>query len=171
MKYGTLLANCSESCKTIIATENVASEEQNEKRNNQSHSNRTFEKVYGVNKIQQSERSTSGPSETSTQSSSCTPKESWKIAQNKRAPNLYTESTGMDREHFNHWGATRKIMEIIRRRNNSPETRRLVEQRNALSRPGNLRRRYDHQTQRTVFAPTRPNKRHREEIAEVDAEL
>ena len=34
----------------------------------------------------------------------------------------------MDRENFYHWGATREIMEIIRRRNNSPETRRLVEQ-------------------------------------------
>ena len=77
----------------------------------------------------------------------------------------------MDRENFNHWGATREIMEIIRRRNDSPETRRLVEQRNGLSRPGTLRRRYDHYTQRTVFAPTRPNKRSREEIAEIDAEI
>ena len=77
----------------------------------------------------------------------------------------------MDRENFYHWGATREIMEIIRRRNNSPETRRLVEQRNGLSRPGTLRRRYDHYTQRTVFAPTRPNKRSREEIAEIDAEI
>ena len=38
-------------------------------------------------------------------------------------------------------------------------------------RPDTLRRRYDHQTQRTVFAPSRPNKRSREEIAEIDAEL
>ena len=78
----------------------------------------------------------------------------------------------MDRENFYHWGATREIMDIIiRRRNNSPETKRLVEQRNAISRPGTLRRRYDHQTQRTVFAPSRPNKRSGEEIAEIDAEL
>ena len=42
----------------------------------------------------------------------------------------------MDREDFYHWGATREIMDIIRRRNNSPETRRLIEQRNTLSRPG-----------------------------------
>ena len=62
-------------------------------------------------------------------------------------------------------------MEIIRRRNYSPETCRLVEQRNQLSRPGTLRRRYDQYTQRTVFAPSRPNKRSREEIAEIDAEL
>ena len=62
-------------------------------------------------------------------------------------------------------------MEIIRRRNNSPETRRLVEQRNQQSRPGTLRRRYYQYTQRTVFAPSRPNKRSREEIAEIDAEI
>ena len=50
-------------------------------------------------------------------------------------------------------------MDIIRRRNNSRETRRLVEQRYALSRPGTLRRRYDHQTQRTLFAPSRSNEK------------
>ena len=77
----------------------------------------------------------------------------------------------MDRDNFHHWGDTREIMEIIRRRNNSPETSRLVEQRSTLLRPGTLRRRYDHQTQRIVFVPTRPNKRSREEIAEIDAEL
>ena len=46
-----------------------------------------------------------------------------------------------------------------------------MEQRNNLSRPGTLRRRYDHQTQRTIFAPYRPNKRSEEEIAEIYAEL
>ena len=77
----------------------------------------------------------------------------------------------MDRENFYHWGATLEIMEIIRRRNNSPETGRLVEQRNQLSRPGTLRRRYHQYTQRTVLAPSRPNKRSREEIAEIDAAI
>ena len=77
----------------------------------------------------------------------------------------------MDRDNFHHWGATREIMEKIQRRNKSPETRRLVELRNNLSKPGTLRRRYDPHTQRTIFAPTRPNKRSREEIAEIDAEL
>ena len=82
-----------------------------------------------------------------------------------------TENDKMDKENFYHWGATREIMNIFRRRNNSPETRRLADQRNNLSRPGTLRRRYDHQTQRTIFAPSRPNKRSREEIAEIDGEL
>ena len=62
-------------------------------------------------------------------------------------------------------------MDIIRRRNKSPETRSLVELRNALSKPGTLRTRYDPHTQRTIFAPTRPNKRSREEIADRVAEL
>ena len=76
----------------------------------------------------------------------------------------------MDRENLYHCGATREIMDIIRR-NNSPQTRRLVEQRNVISRPGTLRHRYDNQRQRTIFAPSRYNKRSREKIAEIDAEL
>ena len=76
----------------------------------------------------------------------------------------------MDRNNFYQWGATREIMELLRRRNKSLETRRLNELRNALSRPGTLRR-YDPHTQRTTFAPTRSNKRSREEIAEIDAAL
>ena len=51
------------------------------------------------------------------------------------------------------------------------EAQKQVEQRSTLSRPGTLRRRYDHQTQRTVFVTTRPKKRSREEIAEIHAEL
>ena len=54
--------------------------------------------------------------------------------------------------------ATREIMDIRRRRNQSPETRSPVAQRNARSGLGTLRSRYDHQTQRTIFAPSRPNK-------------
>ena len=64
-----------------------------------------------------------------------------------------------------------KLWKNFRRRNNSPETTRLGWQRNALSRLGTLRNRYDHRSQRTIFAHSRPNKRSREEIAEIDAEL
>ena len=77
----------------------------------------------------------------------------------------------MVRDNFYHWGSAREIMDIIRRRNKSPETGRLVQLRNALSKPGTLRRRYDPHTQRTIFAPTHPNKPSQEEIAEIDAEL
>ena len=62
-------------------------------------------------------------------------------------------------------------MDIIRKMSNRPRTRRSAGQQNALSRPVTLRRRYDHQTQRTIFAPSRPNKRSSDEIAEIDAEI
>ena len=62
-------------------------------------------------------------------------------------------------------------MEIIRRRNKIPETRRLVERGETFTKPGTMRRRYDTQSQRMIFTPSRPNKRSRDEIAEIDAEL
>ena len=77
----------------------------------------------------------------------------------------------MKRENLYHWGAIREIMDITRKRNKSPETRRLVERKEALAKPGTMRRRYDTQSQRMIFTPSRPNKRSREEIAEIDAEL
>ena len=62
-------------------------------------------------------------------------------------------------------------MDIIRRRNNSAETQKIIKQRNALSQPGTLRCLYYYQTQRTVFPPSRKNKKSREEIAEIDADI
>ena len=82
LEYGQLFANQSESSKIKAETENGTSEEQNEIIDNQSHSKRTFEKDYGVNKIQQSENNTSGQSDISTQSSCCLPKETLKFVQN-----------------------------------------------------------------------------------------
>ena len=77
----------------------------------------------------------------------------------------------MNKENVYHWGATQAIMEIFRRRNKSPDMRRLVERREALARPGMMRRKYGPQSQRTaVFAPSRPNKRNREKRPEIDAE-
>ena len=70
-----------------------------------------------------------------------------------------------------HWGATTEIMEIIRRREKSPETRRLVERELEIARPGMMRRRYDQNAQRTIWVPSRSNKRSREKTAEVDGEL
>ena len=60
-------------------------------------------------------------------------------------------------------------MDIIRGRNNCSEIRTLVEQRNTLSWPGTSRPRYDHQSPRTVFAPSRLNNQSREEMTEIDA--
>ena len=98
----------------------------------QSHLFRTFQNKNHVNKTDQSKRTTSGQSDINTLKSGQSSKDN--------------EHENLDRENFYHWGATRERIDIIRRRNNSPETRRLVERRNALYRPGTLRRRYDRQS-------------------------
>ena len=113
-----------------------------------------------MNKINNSENTTSGQSEISTVKTS---------SNIKREENIDDEK--MDRENLYHCGATRQILESITRRNKSPETRRLVERREALAKPGTMRRRYDTQSQRMIFTPSRPNKRSCEEIVELDAEL
>ena len=76
----------------------------------------------------------------------------------------------MDRDYF-HWGATAEIMEIIRKSRKSPETLRLVERRLEISRPEKMRRKFDMNAQRQIWVPSGPNKRSREEIAEIDGEL
>ena len=171
IKYGPIFADQSKSEKAITETKKNTSDEQNENRANQSQKNRTFENENNVKKHRRNKKTTSGHSEISTLERSHSMKEAKSLNQTQKSRKLNTEFTEIDRENFYHWGATREIMEIIRRRNNSPETRRLVEQRNQLSRPGTLRRRYDQYTQRTVFALSRPNKRSREEIAEIDAQI
>ena len=171
IKYGPIIADQSKSEKAITETKKNTSEERNENRANKSQKNRTFENENNVNKHQRNIKTTSGQSEISEIERSHSTKEAKSLNHIQKIKKLNTEITEMDRENFYHWGATREIIEIICRRNNSPETHRLVEQRNQLSRPGTLRRRYDHYTQRTVFAPSRPNKRSREEIAEIDAEI
>ena len=157
LKYGPLFADQPNRSKTITERKKKDSEIHTQRKINQSQTNEISENEKHVNEIEQKKITTSRQSEISI------PK--------FNKPSDKTENDKMDRENFYHWGATREILDIIRRRNNSPETRRLVEQRNTLSRPRTLRRRYDHQTQRTIFAPSRPNKRSREEIAEIDAEL
>ena len=170
IEYGAIFADQSKCDKAKTEAQNDASEEQNEKRATQSHTDRTFEDKYGVNKYQQNKKATSGQSKIDTRKSSCLPKMK-SSNQIPKLQNINTEVTEMDRENIYHWCATREIVEIIRRRNNSPETLRLIEQRNKLSWPGTLRYRYDHYTQLTVFAPSRPNKRSREEIEKIDAEI
>ena len=76
----------------------------------------------------------------------------------------------MDRDYF-HWGATAKIMEIIRRRRKNPETLRFVERRLEISRPRTMRRKFDMNAQRQIWVPSRPNKRSCQEIGEIDGEL
>ena len=156
-KYGSLFDSQSDYSKQDTETKRNTSESENEQKSDQSHANRTFQNKGHVNKINESEKTTSGQSEISTA---------------KTSSNLKEEDIEKtNRENLYHWGATREIMEMIIRRIKRPETRRLVERREALARPGTMRRRYDPQSQRMIFTPSRPNKRSREEIAEIDAEL
>ena len=155
-KYGRIFTNQSQQ-----TPNNKTMREHN--LNNQSEAKRTFEKKRHVNKINEQ-------AETSPKNNAI------KFKPQKELPlrNFQTLQTSsaeeMDRYYF-HWGATAEIMEIIRRREKSPETRRLVERRLEIARPGMMRRRYDQNAQRTIWVPSRPNKRSREEIAEIDGEL
>ena len=90
---------------------------------NQSQTNRTFQNKNHVNKFNTSENTTTGRSDINTVKSSL----------NERK-----------RENRYHWGASREIMEITRKRNKIPEIRRLVERREMLARPGTMRRSTTH---------------------------
>ena len=157
-KYGSLFDSQSNYSKQDTEIKRNTSESENEQKNDQSHTIRRIQNKCHANKTNESENTTSGQSELSTAKTSLNSKGEEDIEK-------------MNRENLYHWGATREIMEIIRRKNKSPETRRLVERREALARPRTMRRRYDPQSQRMIFTPSRPNKRSREEIAEIDVEL
>ena len=77
------------------------------KKNDQSHANRTFQNKGHVNKINESEKTTSGQSEISTA----------KISSNLKEEDIEK----MNRENLYHWVATREIMEIKIRRNKNPD--------------------------------------------------
>ena len=156
-KYGSLFDSQLERSNQDTEIKQNQSENKINQSNDQSHQNRTFQNKHHVNKTDNSEKTTSGLSEINTA---------------KTSPNTTSEANEkMNRENMYHWGATREIMDIIRKRNKSPETRRLVERREALAKPGTMRRRYDTQSQRMIFTPSRPNKKSRDEIAEIDAEF
>ena len=75
-----------------------------------------------MNENQQNEKATSGQSKFSTLKSSCSPKEIKSSNQIPKLQKLNSEINEIDRKNFYHWGATRKSLEFIRRRNNSPDT-------------------------------------------------
>ena len=89
---------------------------------------------------------------------------------NSNSNYLRSFKKAMNRDYF-HWGARTEIMEIIRRRRKSSQTLSLVEKRLEISRQGTMRRKFDMNAQRQIWVPSRPNKRSREEIAEIDGEL
>ena len=134
------------------------------KSNSLSETNRTFAKNRHVKKI--NERT-----ETSPNSDAIKFKRQEGLPL-RNHPKLSTSSTEeeMNRDYF-HWGATAEIMQIIQRREKSPETPRLIERRLEIARPGTMRRRYDQNAQRTIWVPSRQTKRIRKEIADIDGQL
>ena len=163
LKYGSLFVDQSRNAPKRNKMNETKSDDQ-------SKHNRTFENNRDVNKNRDQAKFTSNNS-----------REKLKPESKIRNVTLHQNSISnsnllppfkneMDREYF-HWGATIEIMEIIRRRRKSPETLRLVERRLEISRPGTMRRKFDMNAQRQIWVPSRPNKRSREEIAEIDGEL
>ena len=139
IKYGPIFADQSECKKVKTELKNDTAEEQNEKCGSQSHTNRTFENKYGVNKNKRNKKATSGQPEISALKPSYSKKESQNSNRITKVQNSNTEITEMDRENFTTGAPHAKLWRLSAEI--SPETRRLVEQRNGLSRPGTLRRR------------------------------
>ena len=169
-KYGQIFADQSQS-----ATERTKTTEINS--NDQSQRNRTFEKNRDVNKNREqanlivNNRRQKAKTESHTRKSKSNLNPNSNSNSNRTSlQNFSVFKTEMDRDYF-HWGATAGIIEIIRKRRKSPETLRLVERRLEISRPGTMRRKFDMNAQRQIWVPSRPNKRSREEIAEIDSEL
>ena len=163
LKYGSLFADQSRNASKRNKMNETKSDDQ-------SKHNRTFENNRDVNKNRDQAKFTSNNSREKLKPES-------KIRNVTLHQNLISNSNllspfknEMDREYF-HWGATTEIMEIIRRRRKRPETLRRVERRLEISRPGTMRRKFDMNAQRQIWVPSRPNKRSREEIAEIDRKL
>ena len=139
--------------------------------NTQSHQNRIFENNRDVNKVNKQTNNAPNKRQRKVKTESSTRNLNSNSNQNSNlSNNLSLFRSEMDRDYF-HWGATTEIMEIIRRRRKSPESLRLVERRLEISRPGTMRRKIDLNAQRPIWVPSRPNKRSRQEIAEIDGEL
>ena len=83
-----------------------------------------------VNNLNAKENTTSGQYDVST-------------VKNSSNSKLTIIENEMNSENLYHWGASRKVLEVIRRRNKSPETRRLLEIKETLARPVTMGRRYD----------------------------
>ena len=62
-------------------------------------------------------------------------------------------------------------MKIKKKREKIPETLRLNEKRKEITKPGNLRFKFDSSLNKKVWVPRRPDKRGKDEVAEIDLEL
>ena len=104
-KYDSLFDNQSNYSKQDTEIKRNTSESENEQKNDQSHAIRDSRTNATRTKLtNESENTTSGQSEISTA----------KISLNSKGEEDFEK---MNRENLYHWGATREIMEIIRRRN------------------------------------------------------
>ena len=159
VKYGTLFADQSKS-----ASERT--ERTEKKLNNQSHRNKTFEKNRDVKENYERTKSASTRRRQKVKTESSIRNSNLNcIPNSERLKKLPLFKNEMN------WGATAEVNEIIRRQRKSPKTLRLVERRLEISGPGTMRRKFDMNAQRQIWVPSRPNKRSREEIAEIGGEL
>ena len=70
---------------------------------------------------------------------------------------------------YHHWRASQKFMDIVYKRDKSPETLRLVEKRQEHSKPGNLHFRFDSNLNRKMWVPRKPDKNGRVEVGAIDS--
>ena len=82
-----------------------------------------------------------------------------------------TDKFNRDSQLKYHWGADDKIMKIMNRRDNSPETKELVERRIELTKPGHMRYQWHKKLDREILLPRRPNDGDRKEIKRIDIRL
>ena len=134
---------------TLFADQSQIAPERNktteEYSNNQSHQNRIFENNRDVNKInKQTNNAPNKRQRNDKTENSIRNLNSNSNQKSNLSNNVSLFKSEMDRDYF-HWGATTEIME--------------------------MRRQFDFNAQRQVWVPSRPNKRSRQEIAEIDGEL
>ena len=83
---------------------------------------------------------------------------------------LIKSSSQMDQNLNYHWGATPEIMQIIKSRDNSPETHRLVRRRIEIVKPGTMRIKRD-SNGHEHWTPRRPDANGRRGVVGIDLRL
>ena len=58
---------------------------------------------------------------------------------------------------YRHWGGNKIVMDIIKKREKSPETVRLIERRAEITKPENLQSKFDSNLNRKMWVPRRPD--------------
>ena len=73
-------------------------------------------------------------------------------------------------QHY-HWGADKKTMDVISKKDKSPETVLLIEKRQEITKHGDLRFKFNTDLNRKVWVPRRSGRGGRDEMAAIDLEL